>query len=130
MNESNMPYIELSSKSPIYEQLSEEYKKLILLGVFKEGEKLPSVRELGLELGINPNTVARAYEILIKEGLVESYEKKGIYVVYKKDKQVLKDNVVKKIEEMKNAGIKKDELIQIINNVYGGQTNDWSRAFI
>ena len=121
MNESNMHYIELSSKSPIYEQLSEEYKKLILLGVFKEGEKLPSVRELGLELGINPNTVARAYEILISEGLVESYEKKGIYVIYKKDKQVLKDNVKKKIEEMKTAGIKKDELIQIVNNVYGGK---------
>ncbi|MFA6667462.1 MAG: GntR family transcriptional regulator [Bacilli bacterium] len=121
MNESSMHYIELSSKSPIYEQLSEEYKKLILLGVFKEGEKLPSVRELGLELGINPNTVARAYEILISEGLVESYEKKGIYVIYKKDKQVLKDNVKKKIEEMKTAGIKKDELIQIVNNVYGGK---------
>ncbi len=124
MNESSMHYIELSSKSPIYEQLSEEYKKLILLGVFKEGEKLPSVRELGLELGINPNTVARAYEILISEGLVESYEKKGIYVIYKKDKQVLKDNVKKKIEEMKTAGIKKDELIQIVNNVYGGK-NKW-----
>src|SRR5574344_2201105 len=124
MNESSMHYIELSSKSPIYEQLSEEYKKLILLGVFKEGEKLPSVRELGFELGINPNTVARAYEILISEGLVESYEKKGIYVIYKEDKQVLKDNVKKKIEEMKTAGIKKDELIQIVNNVYGGQTND------
>jgi GntR family transcriptional regulator len=121
MNESSMHYIELSSKSPIYEQLSEEYKKFILLGVFKEGEKLPSVRELGLELGINPNTVARAYEILISEGLVESYEKKGIYVIYKKDKQVLKDNVKKKIEEMKTAGIKKDELIQIVNNVYGGK---------
>ena len=82
---------------------------------------MPSVRELGLELGINPNTVARAYEILISEGLVESYEKKGIYVIYKKDKQVLKDNVKKKIEEMKTAGIKKDELIQIVNNVYGGK---------
>lgn len=111
----------LKTNLPIFEQIYEEYKKLIELGIFKEGDKLPSVRELGIELGVNPNTVSRAYELLIKEGYVKSLEKKGIYVNYSESNLLKKNLQIKKqIVEIKDSGLNKDELIQIINEVYGG----------
>lgn len=111
----------LKTNLPIFEQIYEEYKKLIELGIFKEGDKLPSVRELGIELGVNPNTVSRAYELLIKEGYVKSLEKKGIYVNYNESNLLKKNLQIKKqIVEIKDSGLNKDELIQIINEVYGG----------
>ncbi len=111
----------LKTNLPIFEQIYEEYKKLIELGIFKDGDKLPSVRELGIELGVNPNTVSRAYELLIKDGYVKSLEKKGIYVNYNESNLSKKNSQIKKqIIEIKDSGLNKDELIQIINEVYGG----------
>ena len=111
----------LQTNSPIFEQIYEEYKKLIKLGVFKNGDKLPSVRELGIELGINPNTVSRAYDLLIKEGYVKALEKKGIYVNYKEGNlEERKEEIKKQITKIKDSGIDKDKLIEMINEVYGG----------
>ncbi len=112
----------LQTNSPIFEQIYEEYKKLIKLGVFKDGDKLPSVRELGIELGINPNTVSRAYDLLIKDGYARSLEKKGIYVDYKESNSEKRNNEIKKqIREIKESGLSKEEMIKIIDEVYGGQ---------
>ena len=112
----------LQTNSPIYEQIYEEYKKLIKLGVLKDGDKLPSVRELGIELGINPNTVSRAYDLLIKEGYAKALEKKGIYVDYKEGNlEIRNDEVKKQIKKIKDSGVDKDKVIEIIDEVYGGQ---------
>ncbi len=111
----------LQTNTPIFEQIYEEYKKLIKLGIFKDGDKLPSVRELGIELGVNPNTVSRAYDLLIKEGYAKSLEKKGIYVDFKESNLLEKNIEIKKqIVALKESGIEKDDLIEIIGEVYGG----------
>ena len=111
----------LQTNSPIFEQIYEEYKKLIKLGIFKDGDKLPSVRELGIELGINPNTVSRAYDLLIKEGYAKALEKKGIYVDYKEGNLEKKNNEIKKqLTEIKDSGVDKEQLMEMINEVYGG----------
>ena len=54
--------------SPIYEQVKTEFKSMILKGAVAEDEKLPSVRELAMQLAINPNTIQRAYRELEQEG--------------------------------------------------------------
>jgi GntR family transcriptional regulator len=70
----------LSGKGAIYDEIASSIKRYITLGVLKPGEKLPSVRELALSLSVNPNTVARSYEILTEQGYLVSLPKKGCFV--------------------------------------------------
>ncbi len=69
-----------TSRDPIYHQLVEQVERMVAGGVLAEGDKLPSVRELALELRINPNTVARAYGELEQEGLVVRQHGRGVFV--------------------------------------------------
>jgi len=64
---------------PIYEQIKEGFRRLILTGVLATGDKLPSVRELAAELAINPNTIQRAYRELESEGFIYSIAGKGSF---------------------------------------------------
>ena len=64
---------------PIYEQLEEKLRRLILSGALAEGEKLPSVRELASQLAINPNTIQRAYRELEQNGFIYSVPGKGSF---------------------------------------------------
>lgn len=63
--------IDLAAESPIYQQIADELRLLIARQELQEGEVLPSVRELGGAIGVNLNTVARAYRILADEGLID-----------------------------------------------------------
>lgn len=64
---------------PIYEQVKDGFRKLILSGVLSTGDKLPSVRELAADLAINPNTIQRAYRELEAEGVIYSIAGKGSF---------------------------------------------------
>lgn len=64
---------------PIYGQVGDGFRKLILSGALPPGEKLPSVRELAAELAINPNTIQRAYRELEAEGFIYSVAGKGSF---------------------------------------------------
>ena len=77
--------ISLKGKDNVYEQIVNEYKRFIELGVIKKDDKMPSCRTLGKELGINPNTVVRAYNVLEQEGYIMALPKKGAFVIYSKD---------------------------------------------
>lgn len=72
--------MKFSGKEPLFIQVADYYEKLIRLGVYKEGDILPSVREIALNEGINPNTVVHAFSILSERGVVTSVPKKGYYV--------------------------------------------------
>ena len=72
--------LNLQSKVPIHEQIQNQILRFIDAGVLKPGDRLPSVRTLASENGINPNTVARAYSELEKNGYVYNLPKKGVYV--------------------------------------------------
>ena len=65
---------------PLYLQISDEIRHLIAIGGLQPGERLPRVRELGAELGVNPNTVKAAYSLLVREGLVDSRQGRGALV--------------------------------------------------
>lgn len=68
------------SKQPIYEQLIEQLRKQLFLGVAQAGQPLPSVRQLAIELGINPNTIQKAYRRMEAEGMIVSVPGKGSFI--------------------------------------------------
>lgn len=114
--------VRLSGKQSVYLELADEYKRLIRAGALKNGEKLPSVRTLALELGINPNTVERAYGKLEEEGLVKSMEKKGVYVCAKNVHANVLDEAARQLHILKRAGLTYDELCNLAAEEYREDT--------
>lgn len=104
---------------PLFIQIYEKYKKYILLGIYKQGEKLPSVREVASQMGVNPHTVNRGYLMLEEEGLIETIFKKGSFVKEVFSKDILLEKLKDDLNNYKNNGVKKEELNLIIKRVYG-----------
>lgn len=75
-----MILIDVKSRQPIYEQLYNGIVRLSALGAMPPGEQLPSVRSLAQELGVNPNTVQKAYQLLERDGLIVSAPGKGSFL--------------------------------------------------
>lgn len=75
-----MLQLDFRSRVPVYEQLTEKIKELIVHKVLKDDEQLPSVRELALELTVNPNTIQKAYRELERQGFIYSIQGKGNFV--------------------------------------------------
>lgn len=111
---------------PLFIQIYEDYKKLIILGIFKPGDKLPSVREVALEKGINPHTVNRSFMMLEEEGYVETIFKKGSFVKAIHDDTDRFKHIKEELTTWKQQGIQKSDLIKIIMKVYGDD-NDWNK---
>ena len=70
---------------PIYEQVKDGLRRLVVSGAMQPGDKLPSVRSLASSLAINPNTIQRAYEALEREGYLYSVAGKGSFVAQRND---------------------------------------------
>ena len=70
---------------PIYEQVKDGLRRLVVTGAMRPGDKLPSVRSLASSLAINPNTIQRAYEALEREGYLYSVAGKGSFVAERND---------------------------------------------
>ena len=80
-----MLHLDYRDPRPIYEQVQDGLRRLMMAGALQEGEKLPSVRALASQLAINPNTIQRAYEALEREGYVYSLPGKGSFVAPRKE---------------------------------------------
>ena len=80
-----MLHLDYRDPRPIYEQVQDGLRKLMMAGALQEGEKLPSVRTLASQLAINPNTIQRTYEALEREGYVYSLPGKGSFVAPRRD---------------------------------------------
>ncbi|MBE7034786.1 MAG: GntR family transcriptional regulator [Ruminococcaceae bacterium] len=80
-----MIQIDYRSQKAMYEQVRDEIKKLIMKGILKVDEAIPSVREIAGTLAINPNTIQRAYRELENEGFVYSVKGKGTFVSPRED---------------------------------------------
>ena len=108
--------IDLISRTPIYEQLTDQTEKLILAGALKPFDKLPSVRSLSAKLSVNPNTIQRAYTQMCDRGILVSMAGKGCYVT-EGAKDIIRADAAKKldaldalIKELVMAGISKEEI--------------------
>ena len=75
-----MIILDYQDRRPIYEQVTEKFRTLIYQGALPAGSRLPSVRQLAMELSINPNTIQRAYMTLEQEGLIYPVKGKGNFV--------------------------------------------------
>lgn len=84
-----MIILDYKDRRPIYEQVIEKLEELMLLGVLKENEPLPSVRSLAMDLSINPNTIQRAYSELERRGYIYVIKGKGSFVA---DNSAMKEN--------------------------------------
>lgn len=115
--------LDMRSRKPIYEQLVDKLKELIINEVFKSDEQLPSVRTLAGELTINPNTIQKAYRELEIQGFIYSIKGKGSFVNPNHQKwdrermESVKKELEKLILEALYLGITKNELIGIIENI-------------
>ena len=91
----------LDPTRPIYLQIMEEIKKRTVRGQYKTGEQLPSVRELAKEIGVNPNTIARVYMELEREGFILTRRGQGSFITeesgrIEKEREKLADDATKR----------------------------------
>ena len=75
-----MVHLDYRDVRPIYAQIADGFRSQITAGILRSGEKLPSVRELAVQLSINPNTIQRAYRQLEAEGWIATVPGKGCFV--------------------------------------------------
>ena len=69
---------------PIYRQIMDQVCRAVVMGRLESGEQMPSVRVLAEELVLNPNTVSRAYAELIRDGVLEGHQGKGVFVAQRR----------------------------------------------
>lgn len=127
--------LDLRSRLPIYEQLVDKFKELIISEVLKADEQLPSVRTLAQELTINPNTIQKAYRELERQGYIYSLKGKGNFVnrsiqnVNSEKLNKLKEELKKILSEAIYLGMKKEEIADIVcevdKMVKGGEIHDF-----
>lgn len=113
---------------PIYAQLIGQIKVGIVTGAFPPGERLPSVRDLATEAGVNPNTMQRALAQLESEGLVYSQRTAGRFVTENKaligetKRDLAQRHVVRFMEAMRSLAISKEETLTLLEAGYGKET--------
>ena len=114
-----MPW-ELDNDRPIYLQLMERIQHDIISGVYKPGDKIPSVRDLALDAAVNPNTMQKALSELERNGLVYSQRTSGRFIT--DDEELLKymkmqlatEHIRQFFEQMHQLGFSDDETLQMI----------------
>ncbi len=116
------------SREPIYAQLEKNIIKYINLGIYEKDSMLPSVRNLACELGINPNTVSKAYKSLEQSGVVYTVAGKGVFVNGKKDldniQKLAIEDIKKVLKDAKNIGVDKSSIVNLLNELWGDEWND------
>ena len=110
---------------PIYEQIRDGLRKLIVTGALSADEKLPSVRALAAQLAINPNTIQRAYELLEAEGYVSSVPGKGSFAApHSQVDSARRDGLLRTFDETATElfflGLSADALSQRLSKLDGG----------
>ena len=125
---------QFSNDAPIYTQLIQQVKVGIVTGAFPPGERLPSVRDMATEAGVNPNTMQRALAELERDGLVYSQRTAGRFVtedntMINTAKRSLAERHVKTfLEAMLRLGFHRDEIIDLIQQELGEEESDHASA--
>lgn len=117
--------LDLKSSKPIYEQIVEQTKFNVMKGYLKPGDSIPSVRKLALELKITPGTVAKAYQELERQEIIETIRGKGTFIAreirLEEDEKRLvnvKRQLNSAIMELKMMGYDKKMVVQLVKGIY------------
>ena len=120
--------VDLRDRKQLYEQLIDNIKHLILIGELNANDKLPSVRSLARELGINPNTIQKAYTELERNGVILTLPGRGSIVAAQAE-ELKQDQLAKLTEtllqlanEARTSGITEEEFLTAAKNAYKGGT--------
>ena len=112
--------LDYQSRTPIYEQIVNNIEKYVALGILKEKEQIPSIREMAGNIGVNPNTVKKSYDILESKGIIRTISTKGTFIS-ENTKKTTKDKIDKEIKHIKEEineltklGISFEEVIERI----------------
>lgn len=123
-------HIDPGSSVPIYQQIVKAVKVAVAKGVLSPGERMPTVRELAASTMMNPNTAAKAYQELEREGIIETLRSKGTFVSIKRPAmnnehkhQVIKELLEKILVESFYLGLGEEELTQLMQQT----THEWYR---
>ncbi|WNS44698.1 GntR family transcriptional regulator [Paenibacillus sp. MMS20-IR301] len=118
--------VSLTSGEPIYSQVKEQIKNQILAGQLREGELLPSIRNLAQSLKISVITTKRAYDDLEQEGLVTSVSGKGTFVAGNNIESIreikyraLEDQLRTAIAEGRNMGLTRTDFMNLVTILFG-----------
>jgi len=114
---------ELNTEKPVYLQLVEQIQAKIIAGVYKPGDKLPSVRDLAAQAMVNPNTMQRAMTELERDGLVHTNRTAGRFITSDEELiRQLKEKYITEIvrdflDKMKQLGLGRDDIISYLNKL-------------
>lgn len=119
-----MILLDYRDKRPIYEQVVEKLERLIMGGALETDSKMPSVRAMGIDLAVNPNTIQRAYNQLEQEGYLYTVSGRGSFVApesewreAKKKKMLAEWRLV--TERARESGLTREQLTGQLNEIYG-----------
>ena len=113
-----MIHLDYRDARPIYEQVKDGLRRLMVTGVLRSGDKLPSVRQLATQLTVNPNPVARAYSELEAEGFVCTVGGKGTFVAEGQTqndtrKRELTERLAPILQELRELGMTREEFMAL-----------------
>lgn len=117
--------MQFSGRQEVYVEIAQRFEQYIKAGVYRDGDKLPSVRISAGEMGVNPNTVARAYALLEEQGYILTLPKKGVYVTYgtsreekRTDREEAPIDCREELRAIKAGGVSYESLLAQAKEVY------------
>lgn len=121
--------LDYKSRLPIYEQLYQSVTRMAALGAIDHGEALPSVRALALELGVNPNTVQKAYQMLERDGIICSIPGKGSFIsengsALSQQREIAREKLDEAIRAAADCGITEAEITERVTNLFQRRDKD------
>ena len=127
-----MIYIDYKDRRPIYEQIVEKFQMLIIKGALEPDSQMPSVRGLATELGINPNTIQRAYNMLEQEGFIYPVKGRGNFVaggekLARQKQERFLAGFADSLRQARELGIDRELLKGKVEEIYKEQSGDMSR---
>ena len=109
---------------PIYQQILLHIKRGVVAGTIEDGDELPSRRLLSALLGVNPNTVQKAYRRLEEEGLVQSHSGAKSYMVLDENKaaairaELVEEEAKSSLERLKSMGLSREDVIALVDRYW------------
>lgn len=118
--------LDYKSRLPIYEQLYKSVTRMAALGVLAKGEELPSVRSLAQELGINPNTVQKAYQMLEHDGVICTVPGRGSFLsddasAILRQRELSAQKLRQAVETAVECGMSREEVFALVKNTVNGR---------
>jgi len=105
----------MHGNEPIFLKIAADFRHLIDLGIYHEGDPLPSVREIAVSYSVNPNTAARSYSELINDGYVLSKPKKGYYVAKISNGKSKEAVIIETLKPLLENGYSKEEIKEVLD---------------